>query len=267
MVQLDSRNRDRIKAAVGVAVIHAALGYALLMGLGFRGVADAVEAVQVFDVRPEPPPPPVVEPARPKARTEKAREKNPEGAASPKNLKDTPTPVVAPPPAIPMPVVTQVVVAPIAAQGNRASAGASDVPGPGTGSGGQGTGLGSGDSGDGTGGGGGGGTYARGPRWIAGEIYDQDIPARAHDAGFGGTVHLRFVVAPTGRVGRCDITRSSGRTDVDTVTCRLIVRRFRYRPARNDQGEPVPFVITGTHEWMPPEELPPVDVEPTILDD
>ena len=266
MVQMDSRNRDRIKAAVGVAVIHAALGYALLMGLGFRGVADVVEAVQVFDVLPEPPPPPLAEPARPKARAEQAREKNPEGAASPKNLKDTPTPIVAPPPPIPMPVVTQVVVAPIAAQGNRASAGASDVPGPGTGSGGQGTGLGSGNSGDGTGGGGGGGTYARGPRLIDGEIYDRDKPRAAQDAGFGGTVHLRFVVAPTGRVSRCDVTRTSGRADVDNVTCRLIVKRFRYRPARDDQGEPVAAVITGTHEWMPPQEGPTVDVEPTIED-
>lgn len=266
MVQVDSRNRDRIKAAVGVAVIHAALGYALLIGLGFSGVADVVEAVQVFDVLPEPPPPPIAEPARPKAKTEKAREKNPEGAASPKNLKDTPTPVVVPPPAIPMPVVSQVVVAPIAAEGNRASAGASDVPGPGTGSGGQGTGFGSGNSGDGTGGGGGGGTYARGPRQIAGEIYDQDKPRGASEIGYGGTVHLRFVVAPTGRVSRCDVTRSSGRTDLDEVTCRLIKRRFRYRPARDDEGAAIAAVITGTHEWMPGVEGPMVDVEPTIED-
>ncbi|HZF42403.1 MAG TPA: TonB family protein [Sphingomonadaceae bacterium] len=267
LVQLDGRNRDRIKAGVSVAAIHVLLGYALLMGLGYRGIAEAVEAVQVFDVLPEKPPPPEVEPAKPKARQEEAREKNPEGAASPKNLKDTPTPMVLPPPPIPMPVVNEVLVAPVAAEGNRASAGASDVRGPGTGSGGQGTGLGSGDSGNGTGGGGGGGTYARGARWISGEIYDQDRPRAAYDAGFGGTVHLRFVVAPTGRVSRCDVTRTSGRADVDKVTCRMILKRFRYRPARDDQGEPVPFVITGTHEWMPPAEGPTIDIEPTIEDD
>ena len=265
-MQVDPRNRDRIKAGIAVAAIHALIGWALLIGLGVRFVPDVTQAVEVFDVLPEPPPPPpVAEPARPKARLEKAREKNPEGAASPKNLRDTPTPVVVPPPLIPMPVVTQVVVAPVAAEGNRASAGASDVPGPGTGSGGQGTGFGSGEHGSGTGGGGGGGTGTP-PRWIRGAIYNSDYPDSAVEARAMGTVRLSFVVAPDGRVSHCTVHRSSGHRSLDEVTCRLIKKRFRYRPATDDEGRPIADTIRGQHVWELGPEPPPIDVEPTIPD-
>lgn len=269
MVQLDDRNRDRIKSAIGVAAFHAVLLYALLVGLGYNPPEIAAERLNVFDVLPEKPPPPLAEPPRAVEKNSKPKTRNPEGAASPKNLKDTPSPIVALPPIIPLEVPSPIVAPPIAAEGNRASAGASDVPGPGTGSGGQGTGRGSGSAGDGTGGGGGGGGRVRGRggwlRLLRGSIYDSDWPGEQGEVP-SGIVHLRFVVAPTGRVRECNVTRSSGRAELDETTCRLIKRRFRYRPERNEQGRAIASVVIGLHDWERVDEPEPIDVEPTIPD-
>jgi protein TonB len=86
-------------------------------------------------------------------------------------------------------------------------------------------------------------------RWLRGAILPSDYPPFAVRAQAGGTVHLSFVVSPDGRVRDCTVRRSSGRTDLDQTTCRLIQRRFRYEPARDEQGNPVPEVVTGVHVW------------------
>ena len=268
MLQVNPENRDRIKSAVGVAAFHALVGYAFLTGLGFEVGQTVSEELKMFDVFEKPPPPPA-EPAPPEKvlKSAKAKPKDPEGGASPANLKDTPSPIVAPPPKIQLEVPPPVIAAPVAGQGNAASAGAADVPGPGTGRGGQGTGLGSGSQGTGTGGGGGGIGAGSHARWIRGRIMDSDYPRPALEARSSGTVYLRFVVAPDGRVSDCAVTRSSGSAALDATTCRLIRQRFRYRPARDGEGRPVPDVIRGQHVWELAPEPPPIDVEPDIPDD
>jgi len=261
MVRADFQpsNRDRVKSGLAVAAIHALLGYALIAGLEVRTRAALIDSLTLVDLAADPLPPPVPEniPAPDKT-------PEPEGAASPPNLRANPTETVVPPPAIRLPVAQPIPAAPIASSGSASSAGATDIRGPGTGSGGQGIGLGSGNSGTGTGGGGGGGSRAR---WLRGSIGDEDYPRREFEAGIGGTVHLRFVVGVDGRVADCRVTRSSGSRGLDETTCRLIQKRFRYRPARNAQGRPIPSVIPGEQDWRvtrrpdlvieePPEELP-----------
>lgn len=78
-----------------------------------------------------------------------------------------------------------------------------------------------------------------------------------------GTVEVEFIVAPTGRVSECKVTRSSGNASLDETTCRLIVQRFRYRPARDSRGKPTFAMIGGEHVWET-EQLPDrvVDAEP-----
>jgi protein TonB len=252
-------NRDRIKSALGVAAFHALLGYALITGLGFQLPAEVTDKLQVFDVV-EPPPPPEEKPIPAKVRVEA-----PEGAASPPSMKANPTPIVAPPPIIkldvPPPVVSVPVPTPVPT-GVDPTAGVAAIPGPGTGTGGEGNGTGAGGQGSGTGGGGG-----SPPRWISGRIMDSDYPRGAVRARASGTVFLRFVVAPTGRVINCRITRSSGNRDLDQTTCGLIERRFRYRPARDPSGRPVADTIAGEHVWELGPEPEPIEIEPTIPDD
>lgn len=263
-LQLSQENKERSASAAVVAIIHVLIGYAFLTGLGFQ-VGNAVdEGLKLFDVAEEPPPP--VTPARPDETRQKKRPKpkDPEGAASPPNKRNTPTEVVAPEPVIPVP--TPIDAAPIAGQGSAAAAGAAPIVGPGTGRGGQGVGLGSGTQGSGTGGGGGGGLAVH-ARWISGSIRESDYPRAAIQARKSGTVRIRFVVAPSGRVSQCVVTRSSGSAALDETTCRLIQSRFRYRPARDYTGQPIAETIRGEHEWELGPEPPPIEIEPDIVDE
>ena len=136
-------NRDRLRSAVAVGLLHALIGYLLLTGLGYGPPTSVPDALKLFNIDEEPPPPPA-KPASPdiQKKTRKARPKNAEGAASPANLRNTPTQIVAPPPEIRLPVPPPIPAAPAAGQGSAMAAGAANVPGPGTGSGGIGNGLG-----------------------------------------------------------------------------------------------------------------------------
>jgi protein TonB len=265
MLRMDQDRRNRVASAAMVALYHALILYAFLRGIGLPIDKPVDEELKLIDIIAPPPPPPA-KAARPQAAEEKKkpRPKNAEGAASPANLRNTPSEIVAPPREIRIPVPPPVPAAPVAGQGTAVAAGATNVPGPGTGSGGRGNGLGSGDRGNGTGGGGGGGgTHAR---WIRGAIDGSDYPRRAYEARRSGNVFLSFVVAPDGRVSSCRVTRSSGTPELDAITCRLIRERFRYRPARAWDGRPIAETIRGEHVWELGPEPPPIDVEPDIPD-
>ena len=265
IARLRDEDKERTVSAVAVAILHALLGYAFLTSLGFEIDKAVDKGLKLFDVV-EPPPPPLSRPARPdvEKKARRAKPKDPEGAASPANLRNTPTQVVAPEPKLPVP--SPIPAAPVAGQGTAEAAGAANVPGPGTGRGGQGIGLGSGTQGTGTGGGGGGGRPTR-ARWISGGIRDSDYPRAAIEARRSGTVYVRFVVAPTGRVSSCTVTRSSGSRALDDTTCRLITQRFRYRPARDGAGKPVADTIRGEHVWELGPEPPPIEIEPEEVEE
>jgi protein TonB len=248
-------------SAAGVALVHALLGWALLTGLGFDPASAGKEALKMFDVTVDPPPPPEPPPPEKVEETTEVKPKEREGAAAPPNLKNTPTQIVVPPPKIELKLPTPIPAAPAAGEGSAPAAGAAEVPGPGTGRGGVGTGLGSGLHGTGTGGGGGGIGRARPLRKIAGHIGGSDYPESAYRRRIMGVVGLSFVVAPSGRVSQCTVTRSSGSRELDSTTCRLIVRRFRYRPALDAVGRPISSVVRGQHEWEIGPEPPPTEIE------
>lgn len=233
-------DRDRLASVVGVATIHAAIGYALITGLGIEIMREAADPLKVFDVPREepPPPPPIEEVVPPKAITEVA-----EGAPAPPGLKARPTPVVASPPKVRLPVPSPLVVAPVEGLGNAPSAGASDIAGPGTGAGGEGDGTGSGGAGDGTGGGG----PVIPPRYLRGRLVNSDYPRAARAAE--GSVTVSFTVETDGSVSGCRVTESSGNADLDATTCRLIERRLRYSPARDAEGRAVADVTGWRQDW------------------
>lgn len=237
---------DRLKAMAGVALLHALLGYALLTGLASRVARDAGETLKLFDIAEPLPPPPIEEP-----RPAEARTPDPEGAAAPPNLEARPTPVVAPPPRIRLDVPTPVIAAPEATPlppGPNPSAGASDRAGPGWGAGGSGVGAGSGAAGSGTGGGGGG----RRAQQVRGELRNSDYPRTALRMGIEGTVTIRYTVLTDGRVTGCTILETSGSAELDGTTCRLVERRFEYRPALDATGQPIPQTMVRTYDWWLP---------------
>lgn len=229
--------RDRALAAAAVAGIHALIALVLVQGLEVRFGVDDQPSLAAFDLTVPALPPPV------EATPEPAADRRDEGAAAPPALEAIPTPVVAPPVRVPQP--SPVVAAPVAGAGADGSAGAAPVPGPGTGGGGVGTGTGSGRGGDGQGGGGGGVRAEK----TSGAILDRDYPRAARRARAEGSVTARFTVGTDGRARGCVVTGSSSNAELDATTCRLIEARFRYRPARGGDGQPVAEVRGWRQDW------------------
>ena len=229
MYRHGDQTRDRAWAIGGVVAVHGLLAYALLSGLAMRVSERASDSLKLVDITlPEPPPPPPPPPEE---------SSKPKGEPSPPNLKAVPTPVVAPPPKIPAP--SPIAPAPVPSTGSARSAGASSIAGPGTGAGGAGSGLGGGGSG-------GGGSHAQ---RVRGQLNNSDYPIGARIAGIEGLVAVRFTIQADGRVSGCQILKSSGSSELDGTTCRLIERRFRYRPARDVQGRPIAEVATTSFTW------------------
>lgn len=242
-MQIDRDHGRKTGAALIVLALHGLLGYALLTGFQHTALRVIEVRLKVFDL-PEPPPPPLPKP-RPAERPSPA----PEAAASPADLKADPTPVVAPPAMIevPSPIVAAPEPLPVP-DGNEADAGSSTREGPGSGAGGEGAGRGSGGQGSGTGGGG-----ATRAQRVSGSLLDSDYPRQALRMGIEGSVRVRFTVTEDGRVTRCTILETSGFALLDQTTCRLAERRFRYRPALDASGRPVPQDEVRTYDWWLPE--------------
>lgn len=243
---MDRAQRRRIGAGVLVVLVHLVPVAVLLTGGG--GIVRPVESepLALFDILP-PPPLPVPAPSAPTPAPVQAP-----APAAPPNLAAVPVAIAVPPPII-VPPPPPIVVAPVPSTGQDRSAGASDRASPATGAGGIGTGLGSGGTGI---GGGGGGSEAR---LIRGGIYDRDYPRAARRAEIEGTVIGEVTIGTNGRVRDCQVTRSSGSAELDETTCRLIVKRFRYAPARDARGEPVEEIRSWRQVWW----LEPLPDEPS----
>ncbi len=243
-------SRDRILAAAAAIAIQLLLGYALIVGLAVSLPRAAEQALKLFTTEALPPPPkPRVIPA-PKAAT-----KRPQGRAAPPNLRSRATELAAPEPIVVAPLPPPpLITAPKPFTADDATSGSAPIRGPGTGAGGVGDGFGSGGNGDGDGSG---GANETPPRFRKGRMSTSDLPDDLFVTGFHGTVGVRYVVARDGRVPECEVTRSSGNATIDTITCRLIRERFRFRPSRDAAGRPVDAMIVESHTW---------DVEADVTD-
>lgn len=98
--------------------------------------------------------------------------------------------------------------------------------------------------------------------WRSGFITMEDYPAAALRAGHSGTVVARYTIGPDGRVLDCAIAQSSGHESLDSTTCMLIRRRFRYRPAIDAAGNPAASVYTQRIRWSLPAPPPPEPAPP-----
>jgi periplasmic protein TonB len=229
----DIRPRERLTALAAVVVVQLSLGFVLLNGFRVEVGRSAQAVERLIEIALPPTPPPVPPPAQPKTATRPEHRAASAPKAEPKPLGGSPGPT----PAHAPPSVTPVV----AVRPSMAPSGGGSGSGPALGSG-----SGGGTGGQGFGGGGGGTDLVQ----IAGAILPSDYPRDLRERGIGGRVEMVFTVAPTGRVTRCTVTRSSGVADLDALTCRLIEQRFVYRPSTDRFGRPIADEVEGEQDWV-----------------
>lgn len=212
----------------GAAALALALQLGVIAGLVIALAPPAVRqailpGLAAFDVRLPPPPPPPAPPSTSAAAPDRA------AAAA---ARATPAPVAAPPPRL---VIVPLDVPPVPGAGTASAAGAATA-GQGTGAGGSGTG---------TGGGG-------GQRLVqTGGTIDsaRDFPAETRDKRIGTSVVIVFTVGTDGRAHDCRVRDPSGDPRSDAITCQLAERRFRFRPATDAAGNPVPAPYGWRQTW------------------
>ena len=210
---------NKITALIIVALIHVAVGYALVTGLAYSAVQQVMKKVTTVDIKEEvkqeePPPPP------------------------PKQEEAPPPPIVAPPPPInvsvapppvqtvttappPPPVVIQTAAPPpppAPPPPRFTPKGATPKGNPGS--------------------------------WAT----TNDYPARALREEREGVTGFRVTVGPDGRVVDCQITSSSGHDDLDAATCANVQRRARFNPAMDGEGQPTTGSYSSRIRWVIPKD-------------
>jgi protein TonB len=187
-------------------------------------------AVTVTAPEPSPSPAPA-QPAAPEAA----------GAAGAAGNKARPREVAAPRPRI---TLARPPAPPAPGPGMADRAGAAS--GAGTGAGGTGTGPGAGGTGTGTGGGGG-TPLAK----IAGDISSaRDYPIASRELRLGDHVDIWLTVGTDGRPSACRVVRASRDAAANAITCRLAMERFRFRPALDASGAPIPATYGWRQRWF-----------------
>lgn len=208
---------NRIAAFVVVALLHLALGYALVTGLAYEGLKQVMKKVTTVDIKKEekkeekPPPP------------KKVAAPPPIVAPPPKfNINVAPPPVsvvTTPPPPVPVVVPVAVPAPPAAPPAPRAPVKALTPKG-------------------------------NPANWVT----NNDYPTRALRENRSGVTGFRLSVGADGRPTGCDITSSSGSPDLDSTACSLLMRRAKFQPGQDAEGNPTGGVYSSRFRWVIPEE-------------
>ncbi|MFN3551642.1 MAG: energy transducer TonB [Novosphingobium meiothermophilum] len=209
---------NKITALIIVAILHVAVGYALVTGLAYEAikkVKEVTSAVNIEEEKPpeEPPPPP------------------------PPKQDQPPPPIVAPPPPIsfnaPAPQVQTVNEAPpIPAPPAPVALPAPPAPPPPRFT-----------------------PKAAVPKGNPGNwATSNDYPSRALREEREGTTGFRVTIGTDGKVIDCEITRSSGSADLDEATCSNVRRRARFTPATDGDGNPTTGSYSNSIRWVIPKD-------------
>jgi len=193
---------NRVTAFIIVALIHIAVGYALVTGLAYEAAQKVIQKVTTVDIKEEekkeePPPPPP-----------KKVEAPPPPVAPPVKINVAPSPpqiqtVTTPPPPAPIILAPPPVAAPPPPPAPSQARGARPK---------------------------GQGSWAR-------RIQD-NYPSSALRAEKEGRVGVRVTIGPDGRVSDCTVTSSSGTPELDTAACSGMRSYARYDPALDAAGNP-----------------------------
>ena len=217
---------NRIIALIIVALIHIAVGYVLVTGLAYEAVKKAVERVTTVDID-EPEPEPEEEPPPPPPEEVPQTVPPPVVPPAPINLSPPArTETRSDPPPRPDPVFTRPAPAgpPVPPPPPPPPPPPRFTPKDPTPRGNPG-------------------------RWVS----NRDYPSRAEREEREGTTRFRVTVGANGRVTSCQVTGSSGHSDLDSAACSLIERRARFNPATDGNGKDTTGTWSSAFRWEIPE--------------
>lgn len=86
-------------------------------------------------------------------------------------------------------------------------------------------------------------------------VLHTDYPADAIKAREAGTVGVRLGVDAAGRVSSCTVTQSAKSAALDAASCKLLVVRARFSPARGNAGKAVASTFEAKFQWVIPSDI------------
>jgi TonB family protein len=84
-------------------------------------------------------------------------------------------------------------------------------------------------------------------------INTNDYPIAALREERQGTVSFQLTIDPRGLVNECFIRQSSGHSDLDNLTCALLIERGRFEPARDGSGAALTSSWSSRVRWEIPK--------------
>lgn len=85
-------------------------------------------------------------------------------------------------------------------------------------------------------------------------VRPEDYPPIALRLDMAGVTEFAISIDAAGAPAACEITHSSGFDVLDRATCRALMARARFRPARNSKGEPVASIWRSRSRWTLPDD-------------
>lgn len=86
-----------------------------------------------------------------------------------------------------------------------------------------------------------------------GWVTNDDYPSSAMREGVQGVTGFRLDIGADGRATNCTVTSSSGSSLLDDTACRLLIRRARFTPAKDSDGNPMTASYSNRVRWQIPE--------------
>lgn len=215
--------RDRAASVAGVIAVHAAVGYALVVGLQFTGIIEKripFVAEDYTEVVLPPPPPPDKPAVTPEPTTRPDVYTPPTVLTLPTDPPDVRTVIDLPPPTdfvIPKPseTIPPVIPGPAKRLFDPVAAKPTNTPG----------------------------------NWLS----DTDYRTVWINREMEGIAGFRLTVGTNGRVESCTITQSTGHAALDEATCKLVSRRARFEAARDADGNKTMGSFSSKVRWRIPD--------------
>ncbi len=82
-------------------------------------------------------------------------------------------------------------------------------------------------------------------RWVT----NDDYPPSAQRQEREGTTGFRLTIGTDGRPTGCSVTSSSGHSDLDDAACKLLMRRAKFAPAVDRNGNPTTGSWSSRFTW------------------